>query len=247
MNAENVFDPALEADRAVQNILAEMANMVTTGRRGLVVDSPPGAGKTTLVVRAAITLVEGGERCMIAAQTNNQIDDLVIRLATESPTLRIGRLSASDYRAPERLQALPNITIANQADDVRHADVVLATAAKWATVKDHRWGWAIVDEAYQMRSDMLLVIAGLFDRALFVGDPGQLDPFSIIDIPRWIGLPYDPMQSAVAVVLAQTPNSPHHTASPSPGDSRPRLRRLSRVPSTPSPASAQPPPLARAA
>ncbi len=39
---------------------------------------------------------------------------------------------------------------------------------------------AIVDEAYQMRSDALLRVAGLFERALFVGDPGQLDPFSIV-------------------------------------------------------------------
>ena len=29
-----------------------------------------------------------------------------------------------------------------------------------------------------MRSDALLAVAGLFERALFVGDPGQLDPFS---------------------------------------------------------------------
>ena len=67
--------------------------------------------------------------------------------------------------------------------------MILATAAKWATVKDRRWAWAIVDEAYQMRSDMLLLIADRFDRAVFVGDPGQLDPFSVIETPRWIGLP----------------------------------------------------------
>lgn len=207
----SIADPVAAAETAVRTILADMATMAAGPRRGLVVDSPPGAGKTTLVVRAAITLVEGGERCMIVAQTNNQIDDLVLRLAAEHPTLRIGRLSATEYTAPAPLLALPNITIARKADDLGHADVVLATAAKWATVKDHRWAWAIVDEAYQMRSDMLLSIAGRFERALFVGDPGQLDPFSIIDTSRWIGLPYDPMQSAVAVVLAQNPElAPPH-------------------------------------
>jgi hypothetical protein len=49
--------------------------------------------------------------------------------------------------------------------------------------------WAIVDEAYQMRSDMLLLIADRFDRVVFVGDPGQLDPFSVIETSRWLGLP----------------------------------------------------------
>ena len=88
--------------------------------------------------------------------------------------------------------------------------VMLATAAKWATVKDRTWGWAIIDEAYQMRSDMLLLIADRFERALFVGDPGQLDPFSIIETPRWIGLPYDPMQNAVTVLQAHNPDLPVH-------------------------------------
>jgi len=82
------------------------------------------------------------------------------------------------------------------------------TAAKWATIKDRDWGWAIIDEAYQMRSDMLLLIADRFERALFVGDPGQLDPFSIIETPRWIGLPYDPMQNAVTVLQAHNPDLP---------------------------------------
>jgi hypothetical protein len=43
-------------------------------------------------------------------------------------------------------------------------------------------GWAIIDEAYQMRSDMLLLIADRFERALFVGDPGQLERY---DEPDW--------------------------------------------------------------
>ena len=61
-----------------------------------------------------------------------------------------------------------------------------------------------------MRSDMLLRIAGRFDRALFVGDPGQLDPFSTVDTDRWLGLTWDPMQSAVAVLLRNNPDIPVH-------------------------------------
>ncbi len=86
--------------------------------------------------------------------------------------------------------------------------VIIGTAAKWATVTERTWPWAIVDEAYQMRSDMLLRIAGRFDRALFVGDPGQLDPFSTVEVDRWIGLTWDPMQSAVAVMLRHNPSMP---------------------------------------
>jgi hypothetical protein len=82
----------------------------------------------------------------------------------------------------------------------------------WATVRGApAWPWAIVDEAYQMRSDLLLRVVGLFDRALFVGDPGQLDPFSAVPTQRWTGLSWDPMQSAVAVLLRHNQDMPVYT------------------------------------
>lgn len=89
--------------------------------------------------------------------------------------------------------------------------MVISTAAKWAHVKNvEPWGHAIVDEAYQMRSDALLAVAGLFERALFVGDPGQLDPFSIVGADQWAGLSYDPSASAVSTLLAHNPRLPQH-------------------------------------
>ncbi|WP_260428722.1 AAA domain-containing protein [Micromonospora globispora] len=75
-----------------------------------------------------------------------------------------------------------------------------------------RDGWVVteVDEAYQMCSDALLRVAGRFERALFVGDPGQLDPFSTVETARWTGLTWDPMQSAVATLLRHNPQLPVH-------------------------------------
>jgi hypothetical protein len=207
MTEPRAFDPAAETDRVIAAVLAAMAD---PGQRGIIVDSPPGAGKSTLVVQAAATLAADGETCIIVAQTNNQVDDLTARLAGHDPGLRIGRLSAADYAASPGLLAMPGVSIATSLDDLPAADVILATAAKWATVRDRRWTWAIVDEAYQMRSDMPLLIADHFDRVVFVGDPGQLDPFSVIETSRWVGLPWDPMQSAVAVVLAHNPDLSIH-------------------------------------
>jgi hypothetical protein len=46
---------------------------------------------------------------------------------------------------------------------------------------------------------------------LFVGDPGQLDPFSTVATERWTGLTWDPMQSAVAVLLRHNPDIVVHT------------------------------------
>jgi hypothetical protein len=197
---------AQEAERAVSEIISTY----TSGRHsGVVVDSPPGAGKSTLVVRTSSELAERGEQVCVVAQTNSQVDDLIIRMASAAPDLRIGRLSAGDYRASEQIGRYPFVRVSSKIDDLASCKVIVGTAAKWVYVTEGRWPWAIIDEAYQMRSDMLLRIASRFEKMLFVGDPGQLDPFSTVEeAQRWAGLPWDPMQSAVAVLLRNNPGLP---------------------------------------
>ncbi len=195
------------AEQASTRILADLGR----GHRGVVVDSPPGAGKSALVVRAAAGLADAAENVMVVAQTNEQVDDLTDRLATARPRLPIGRLAGSEYIPAERVVRHRCVTLSTKLDDLSGCRVVLSTAHKWATVRGAApWPWAIVDEAYQMRSDLLLRVAGLFDRGLFVGDPGQLDPFSAVQTGRWTGLTWDPMQSAVAVLLRHNPDIPVH-------------------------------------
>ncbi len=198
--------PGAAADAVVARILDATVHPAVGAPRGVVVDSPPGAGKSTLVVRAARELVGAGERLMIVAQTNNQVDDLVERLAEKAPEITIGRLHAADSRpAPEALRHA-NVTPSDKVADLAEQDVVISTSAKWQWVKTEApWRHAIVDEAYQMRSDALLAVARLFERALFVGDPGQLDPFTVVGTDQWAGLSYDPSSSAVVTLLAHNP------------------------------------------
>ncbi|MGH3301104.1 MAG: AAA domain-containing protein [Streptosporangiaceae bacterium] len=198
------------ADRATDQVIADLG----VADRAIVVDSPPGAGKSALVVRAARVLAGAGEPVMVVAQTNGQVDDLVDRLASAaaivpgSRGLAVGRLCAQDYTPSPRVSRHACVTVSTDVADLAGCAVVAGTAAKWAAVRAGTWScaWAVVDEAYQMRSDLLLRIAGQFDRALFVGDPGQLDPFSTVDIDRWAGLTWDPMQSAVEVLLRHNPD-----------------------------------------
>ncbi|MER5604468.1 AAA family ATPase [Micromonospora tulbaghiae] len=196
-----------EAEQVIQRVLRDLRG---GAHRGVVVDSPPGAGKSTLVVRAAIETAATGDPLMIVAQTNEQVDDLIDRLGRRAPELRVGRLSATDYRPTERVTAHPAVRVAAKVADLGGPAVTIGTAAKWATVTEGSWPWAIVDEAYQMRADALLRVAGRFERALFVGDPGQLDPFSTVETFRWTGLTWDPMQSAVATLLRHNPELPVH-------------------------------------
>ncbi|MEH0444203.1 AAA family ATPase [Streptomyces sp. B21-102] len=209
MTAEAALDPGTAAARATDAILRDTLHSTA---RGVVVDSPPGAGKSTLVVRAALELADAGRSLMVVAQTNAQVDDLVLRLAEKSPELPVGRLHSSDADPYDKaLERLPNVRKSAKAAELAGLLVVISTAAKWAHVKtDEPWRHAIVDEAYQMRSDGLLAVAGLFERALFVGDPGQLDPFSIVGGEQWAGLSYDPSASAVSTLLAHNPELPQH-------------------------------------
>ncbi|WP_328474109.1 AAA family ATPase [Streptomyces sp. NBC_00448] len=188
-----------------------LASTLRGTARGVVVDSPPGAGKSTLVVRAARELAAAGESLMIVAQTNAQVDDLADRLATADPDLPVGRLHGTDSPPDPALDRHPSLAKSTSVAELRDRAVVIATAAKWAYVKDvEPWRHAIVDEAYQMRSDALLQVAGLFERALFVGDPGQLDPFSVVGAEQWAGLSWDPSASAVVTLLAHNPGLPQH-------------------------------------
>jgi hypothetical protein len=194
--------PAELARQATAEILADLDG----ADHGVVVDSPPGAGKSALVVTATARLADAGERVMVIAQTNEQVDDLTDRLATARPGLRIGRISGREYVISPRVARHPQVAVSTVVADLSDRWVMIGTAHKWATVTGATWPWAIVDEAYQMRSDLLLRVAGRFGRALFVGDPGQLDPFSTIETERWTGLTWDPMQSAVAVLLRHNPD-----------------------------------------
>nr|WP_209499028.1 AAA domain-containing protein [Streptomyces sp. PvR006] len=203
------FDPSAAAGRATADILAATLGGAA---RGVVVDSPPGAGKSTLVVRAALELAAAGRPLMVVAQTNAQVDDLVLRLAEKEPDLEVGRLHSNDSDPYDKaLDDLENVRKSAKAGELTGLPVVLSTAAKWGHVKNvEPWAHAIVDEAYQMRSDALLAVAGLFERALFVGDPGQLDPFSVVGAEQWAGLSYDPSASAVSTLLAHNPDLPQH-------------------------------------
>lgn len=198
-----------QMDTAARSILEQLPTLT---HRGIVADSPPGAGKSTLVARAADALAQSSAPCPVIAQTNSQVDHLVRRFARHHPHLRTARLTAKEHTVPHDLQAHPGIRIGTRIEALeKTADVIVGTAMKWATVTDRRWPWAIIDEAYQMRSDMLLGTASLFDQALFVGDPGQLDPFSAVVTDRFHGLPHDPMNSAVAVLLANNRDLPVHS------------------------------------
>ena len=181
----------------------------------VLVEAPPGAGKSTLTCSVAYQLVhaEKGLRLPIVTQTNEQADDILQSLHEKYPSLEIGRLLGQSGPSPHvaRLSSnSPTASTGNRCDegDLRRARVIVGTARKWQYERARlqatgtQFPIGLIDEAYQMRSDILLGISSLFKTLLCVGDPGQLDPFTQVDDSLWRGLAYSPAHSAMAVLRA---------------------------------------------
>lgn len=188
--------------------VAEVWRQVRGGARTIVVDSPPGAGKSTLVRSLAVRLVDSGAQVPVVTQTNDQADDLVTALAAVlgERGVTVGRLHGADHPA----RPLPGVTHATRATELAGCPVIVATAAKWAFVPngDQHFELGIVDEAYQMSSAALVRIADKFDRLLMVGDPGQLAPFTVADERVVRSLAAWPLDTAAGTVLRTHPETP---------------------------------------
>ena len=184
----------------------------------VLVEAPPGAGKSTLTCSVANQLIQMdfARQLPILTQTNEQADDLVIALKSRFPKLSVGRIVSGRGPSAE-VQTLAagssNVFIGEKCTEqpLRAAQVMVGTARKWQYERARldgtgkRFPIGLIDEAYQMRSDLLLGVASLFETLLCVGDPGQLDPFAQVDDSMWRGLPYSPTRSAMAVLRAAYP------------------------------------------
>lgn len=187
--------------------------------QAVIAEAPPGAGKSTLTASVAKALVDLDKklRLAIVTQTNEQADDLVSSLVRAHPKLAVARMTGTDggSAAMGALAEQGSIAMGSQCDGPELASqrVIVSTARKWQYERSRlqerdsalRFPFALIDEAYQMRSDMLLGIAGLYDTLFCVGDPGQLDPFTVIDDALWKGLPYSPSRTALGTLRAFHP------------------------------------------
>lgn len=185
----------------------------------VIAEAPPGAGKSTLTASVTNALLSQSKKLRLAVvtQTNEQADDLAESLVERYRDLKVARLVSGGGPSAQMdaLSQSTSLIIGTQSDDAntRRARVVVSTARKWQYERSRLqsqdalrcFPFALIDEAYQMRSDALLGIADLFETLFCVGDPGQLDPFTVVDDSLWKGLPYSPSRTALGTLRAFHP------------------------------------------
>jgi hypothetical protein len=156
----------------------------------IIVQSPPGGGKTGVVERMAIqemALLRG--RAMVATQTNEQAFDFARRLASHYKNYSFHLLVRQNLSLPDDLTTLSNLVVIQQSAQIPTGPcVVIANAAKWSWTDETlytRFTCQIIDEAYQLADYRFQQISGLADRLVLVGDPGQIAPVITCPVERW--------------------------------------------------------------
>jgi hypothetical protein len=170
--------PPLEAG----SVTAQVVASVWRGERCVIVNSPPGGGKSRLLTHAAVWLaLKAGLSVCVAAFTTAQQDALLARLAEIAPA---GSVSKRTAHGPG------HITVST-----------IAAAAYDAAKGDREFDVILVDEAYQLTVTDVMNAASGAEQIVLVGDPGQIGPVVTATTTAWDGMavpPHTPSPTAFA-------------------------------------------------
>ena len=182
--------------------LAQALFAVWSGDAAVVIDSPPGAGKTHLITRLAHQLhTRAGMTVAIAAQTRAQSIDVANRTAATGARTVL-HVDAEKER-PRTLN--PNVAVTNARHLQPGGGVIVATTARWLWMPLNRsahFDVLLIDEAYQLTFADLGALGSLADQFVLVGDPGQIAPVVTGATRRWDASTTGPQIPAPQALIA---------------------------------------------
>ena len=189
------------AEKRADDLREEIHTFLQKPEGVFVVSAAPGAGKSILLLRLVKQLVSEGHRVAVAAQTNNQADNLVRSWAKPNVGggAQITRLASKDLERPDEIPQ--NRWVTSFKDLPPGPGVFVSTGAMWGIhcsndKNEFSFHSLIIDEAFQMTWTSYLTISPLSSRVVFIGDEGQLDPVVQVESNVWDTAPFPPHWSA---------------------------------------------------
>lgn len=176
--------------------LAKTLFSVWDGAPIVIVDSPPGAGKTTLVVDIVAYLKERSDlKMIIACYTRRAAYDIAARIAAELGPDKDGNpqvaLGIKDMEPPA------GVGKGGAAAGGRNIPIVRTVAS--CKISPPECDLFIIDEAYQVTFNDASAAGDQADQLLMVGDPGQIGPVVSADVSAFRGREIAPHMRAPEV------------------------------------------------
>src|SRR6478609_2074207 len=193
-----VLDPEDTLPRiVVGSVTARALYRVWSGQPVTVVDSPPGAGKSTLVRDIVAHLVTRSDiPVAVATFTREQAKDIAGRIAAvtapNTVCLAMRGVEPRDVPPGVVVGSVPARTPGGGPNNFVVVRTVAATTGASAGRNAPSIGLLIVDEAYQMTFADVLAASARAEQILLVGDPGQIGPVTTSNPAMWQGRPDAP-------------------------------------------------------
>lgn len=182
-------------------VYERLREFLRSEERLCVVKAPPGSGKSYNLLEALDAAVEDDYRIAIAAQTNNQVDDLCKRFCDRYPGEIVIRFSGATYQRPDDLPREVHV-ITDKKMLPGGPCIVVGTVAKMGLVDIvNLHDLLFIDEAWQMTWADFLTLRDVAERYVMIGDPGQIPPTVTVEVDRWEVSAVAPHAPAPEVVL----------------------------------------------
>lgn len=171
------------------SVAAKVLYDLWSGQEYVVVNSPPGAGKTELIVTTVAHLVRNSDHSIvIATPTRAQAIAITTRLLAQVPVNHITS-QIKDPAVPKELSSTTG----------KSGRVIVRTVASCAALPP-QCDLMVVDEAYQATYADLAQASPTAAQVLLVGDPGQIGPVITIPTGFWRSMTHPPSDRAPEVV-----------------------------------------------
>jgi hypothetical protein len=195
----------------MSTVVTELRSFVAGSGAIAVVKAPPGSGKTYTLVESLEAGIKQRQRIVVAAQTNNQVDEICGRIAARYEKQTVIRFSGSGYQRPANMNE--RVVFVDRKNAIPEGPLVMVgTVTKLALSKfDGDFDIVFVDEAWQMAWADFLPMRHAADRYVLIGDPGQIPPTVAIDVDRWESSDHPPHQATPTLILSNPNLAPLRT------------------------------------